>query len=284
MMIININNQWSRICLALKTPHVVSVQSDSSVASLAAPLMFSRRWQQLSLWPYRAVHQDTPLNHFDLVILTHDLDLWVWPRYPSTWPAYQKSGPYVRLLHHESGNSLNRRTDVQTISKLLHPPLTLSGGCDAVWEKWCCLWDVMPSVRCDAVYEMWCCLWDVMPSVRCDAVYEMWCRLCLWDVMLSVRCDAVYGMWCRLWDVMPSVRCDAVYEMWCHLWDVMPSVRCDAICETWCWEMWCIQWLHFREMWCCDSYNKIIYSIIMMLSMMCGSRYLINKMTILNWL
>ena len=34
--------------------------------------------------------------------LTYDLDLRTWPRYPSTWPPCQNSGPYVCLFTRES--------------------------------------------------------------------------------------------------------------------------------------------------------------------------------------
>ena len=55
--------------------------------------------------------------------LTYDLDLWTWPRYPSTWPTHQRSGLYVCPFSRES---VHRQTDThtQTMSKLLHPSLT----------------------------------------------------------------------------------------------------------------------------------------------------------------
>ena len=42
--------------------------------------------------------------------LTYDLDLWSWPRYSSTWPTYQKSGPYVCPFAREIGS---RQTHTQ---------------------------------------------------------------------------------------------------------------------------------------------------------------------------
>ena len=141
---------------------------------------------------------------------------------------------------------------------------------DATGEMWCCLWDVMLSVRCDAVCEMWCCLWDVTLSVKCDAVCEMWCYL--WDVMLSAGCDAVYMTWYCQEDVMLSVRCRC-------LCDVMLSVRCDVTCEMWC--LWEVIYSVTRST-RCDA--VILKTINMMLSVMCGSRFLNNIMTTLNWL
>ncbi len=53
--------------------------------------------------------------------LTYDPDLQTWPRYFSTRPACQNSGPYVCPFGRERGNT---HTDRHTMSKLLHPSLT----------------------------------------------------------------------------------------------------------------------------------------------------------------
>ncbi len=54
-------------------------------------------------------HWNTHRNVCDLV--TFDLDLQTWPRYPSTWPTYWNSSPYVCPFGCESGN---RQTDTHT--------------------------------------------------------------------------------------------------------------------------------------------------------------------------
>ncbi len=43
-------------------------------------------------------------------LLTYDLDLRTWPRYPSTWPPCQNSSPYVRLFSQESETDTHRDT------------------------------------------------------------------------------------------------------------------------------------------------------------------------------
>ena len=55
-----------------------------------------------------------PMNIF----WPRDLDLWTWPRYPSTWHPYQNSSLYVCSFSLES--ETDTQTDRQTISKLLH--------------------------------------------------------------------------------------------------------------------------------------------------------------------
>ncbi len=58
------------------------------------------------LWLRLSLSLETPLKRFfDLVTFTFDLDLWTWPRYPSTWPTRRISGLYVCPFIQESGNT-----------------------------------------------------------------------------------------------------------------------------------------------------------------------------------
>ncbi len=69
-----------------------------------------------SIYPSSSIRPKTPLKHFLTSWpwpLTYDLDLWTWPRYPSTWPTHQKSGPYVCPFSRESGNT-HTHTDTHT--------------------------------------------------------------------------------------------------------------------------------------------------------------------------
>ncbi len=51
-----------------------------------------------------------------------DLDLQIWPIYPSTWPTCRNSSLYVCPFGRESGNrQTDWQTHRQTMSKLLHP-------------------------------------------------------------------------------------------------------------------------------------------------------------------
>ncbi len=93
---------------ALKTPHVVSAQPYSSVASLASPLHSHQWFQDLKSLSLKTHPWETFLG---LVTLTSEPDLRNWPRYPSTWPTCWNSGPYVCPFSRESGN---RHTHTQT--------------------------------------------------------------------------------------------------------------------------------------------------------------------------
>ena len=62
----------------------------------------------------RIIRQTTSSKHFLTWWpwpLTYDLDLWTWPRYPSTWPTHQRSGLYVCPFSRES---VHRQTDRHT--------------------------------------------------------------------------------------------------------------------------------------------------------------------------
>ncbi len=94
------------------TIHIIMVSNISQLllasSSLCSPIYLSS-----------SIRPKTPLKHFLTSWpwpLTYDLDLWTWPRYPSTWPTHKKSGPYVCPFSRESGNTHRHTDNVKTIT------------------------------------------------------------------------------------------------------------------------------------------------------------------------
>ena len=89
--------------------------------------------------PSSSIRQKTPVKHFLTCWwpwpLAYDLDLWMWPRYPSTWSTHQKSGPYICLFGRESGNiQTHRQTDRHTDDVKTSSPVADTGCNDSAYQ------------------------------------------------------------------------------------------------------------------------------------------------------
>ncbi len=87
--------------------------------------------------------------------LTYDLDLWTWPRYPSTWRPCQISSLYVSPFSRESETDGHTDTHTQTMPKLLHPTRLRDVGCNKTGPPWKWLENLENDSSCHQVMMKW---------------------------------------------------------------------------------------------------------------------------------